>query len=126
MSDLTAAYDRLARGWTDEELAGRYREAKRRGDRLPECDQDHLIRRPIAMLATAVPACASLSVAIHVIHVLPATGTLALRNQLLRNAENNSAVALHRCHEALELDGQAHDTPQTSGCRPSTTPPQRC
>ena len=55
MSDLTAAYDRLARGWTHEGLAGRYRDAKRRG------------------------------------------------------AENNSAVALYRCHQALELDGQAHD-----------------
>ena len=109
MSDLTAAYDRLARGWTHEQLAGRYRDAKRRGEQLPECDQDHLIRRPIAMLASAVPACASLSVAIHVIHVLPATGALALRDQLLRNAENNSAVALYRCHQALELDGQAHD-----------------
>jgi hypothetical protein len=28
---------------------------------------------------------------------------------LLRNAENNSAVALYRCHKALELDGKAHD-----------------
>jgi hypothetical protein len=109
MSDLTAAYDRLARGWTHEELAGRYRDAKRRGEQLPECDQDHLIRRPIAMLASAVPACASLSVAIHVIHVLPATGAVPLRDQLLRNAENNSAIALYRSHEALELDGQAHD-----------------
>ena len=109
MSDLTAAYDRLARGWTHERLAGRYRDAQRRGEQLPECDQDHLIRRPIAMVASAVPACASLSVAIHVIHVLPSTGALPLTDQLLRNAENNSAVALHRCHQALELDGQAHD-----------------
>ena len=109
MSDLTAAYDRLARGWTREGLAGRYRDAKQRGEQLPECDQDHLIRRPIAMLASAVPACASLSVAIHMIHVLPPTGALALRDQLLRNAENNSAVALYRCHQALELDGRAHD-----------------
>jgi hypothetical protein len=108
MSDLTAAYDRLARGWTHDELAERYHEAKGRGELLPEHNQDHLIRRPIAMLASAVPACASLSVAIHVIHVLPATGALALRDQLLRNAENNSAVALYRSHEALELDGQAH------------------
>ena len=58
---------------------------------------------------SSVPACASLSVAIHVIHVLPATEALALRDELLRNAENNSAVALYRCHQALELDGQAHD-----------------
>ena len=109
MSDLTAAYDRLAHGWTHKQLADRYRDAKRHGERLPQSDQDHLIRRPIAILASAVPACASLSVAIHVIHVLPTTGALPLRDQLLRNAKNNSAIALSRCHEALELDGQAHD-----------------
>ena len=109
MTDLTATYDRLARRWTHEQLADRYREAKRLGEQVPECDQDRLIRRPIAMLASAVPACASLSVAIHVIHVLPATGAQALRDQLLRNAENNSAVALYRCHQALELDGHARD-----------------
>ena len=109
MSDLTAAYDRLACDWTHEELAGRYCDTKRRGERLPERNQDHLIRRPIAMLASAVPACASLSVAIHVIHVLPPTGALPLRDQLLRNAAIDSAVALYRGHQALELDGQAHD-----------------
>ena len=109
MSDLTAAYDWLARGWTHEQLAGRYRDAKRHGEQLPESDQDQLIRRPIAMLASAIPACASLSVAIHVIHVLPATGAPAPRDQLLRNAETNSAVALHRCRQALQLDGQAHN-----------------
>ena len=91
---------------------------------LPECDQDHLIRRPITMLATAVPACASLSVAIHVIHVLPITGAIALRDQLLRHAENNSAVALYRCHEALALDGQAHGYTAEEWYRPSTTSPQ--
>ena len=109
MSDLTAAYDRLAHGWTHEQLANHYSDAKRRAEQLPECDRDHLIRRPIAMLASAVPACASLSVAIHVIHVLPATGTPSVVGQLLRNAKNNSAVALYRCHQVLVLDGQAHD-----------------
>ncbi len=109
MSNLNAAYELLARPWTHEQLATHYSDAKRRGEQLPESEQDRLIRRPIAMLASAVPACASLSVAIHVIHVLPATGALALRDHLLRNAENNSAVALHRCHQALDLDGQAHD-----------------
>jgi hypothetical protein len=109
MSDLTAAYDRLARGWTHEGLAGRYRDAKRRGEQLPECDQDHLIRRPIAMLASAVPACASLSVAIHVLHVLPVTSDPGLVEQLLGNVEEHGAVVLHRCHRALELDGRAHD-----------------
>jgi hypothetical protein len=108
MTDLSATYDRLARRWTPEQLADHYHRAKRRGDELPECDQDHLIRRPIAMLATAVPACATLSVAIHMIHVMPATGDPGLVDQLFDNAEKSSAIALHRCHQALELDGAAH------------------
>src|SRR5262249_42221352 len=45
---------------------------------------------------------------IHVIHVLPAPGAPPLTDQLLRTAANNSAAALYRCHQALELDGQAH------------------
>ena len=109
MSDLTAAYDRLARGWTHEQLAGRYRDAKQRGEQRPECDQDHLIRRPVAMLATAIPACATLSVTIHVLHVLPATSDPGLVEQLLANAAERGAVVLHRCHQALELDGRAHE-----------------
>jgi hypothetical protein len=109
MTDLSATYDRLARRWTHEQLADQYHEAKRRGEELPECDQDHLIRRPIAILAAAVHVCAALSVAIHVIHVLPATGDPGLADQLADNAEKNSAVALHRGHQALELDGRAHD-----------------
>ncbi|MGO9976974.1 MAG: hypothetical protein ACLP01_30075 [Solirubrobacteraceae bacterium] len=109
MTDLSATYDRLARRWTHEQLADHYHRAKRLGEQLPECDQDHLIHRPIAMLATAVPACATLSVTIHVIHVMPATGDPGLVHQLFDNTEKTSAIALHRCHQALELDGRAHD-----------------
>lgn len=109
MTNLSATYDRLARRWTREQLADHYHRAKRHGEELPECDQDHLIRQPIAMLATAVPACATLSVAIHVIHVVPTTGDPGLVRQLFDNAERNSAIALHRCHQALELDGRSHD-----------------
>ena len=108
MSDLSADYDQLARSWTHEQLAGYYNEARRRGERLPECDQDHRIDRPVAMLATAVPAGATLSVAIHVLHLLPATSDPRLVDQLLGNAQENGAVVLHRCHRALELDGRAH------------------
>jgi hypothetical protein len=108
MTDLSTTYDRLARRWTYEQLADHFHRAKRRGEQLPECDQDHLIHRPIAMLATAVPACATLSVAIHVIHVMPPTGDPGLVHQLFDNAEKTSAIALHRCHQALELDGRAH------------------
>ncbi len=109
MTDLSATYDRLARRWTHEQLADHYHRARHHGEELPECDQDHLIRRPIAMLATAVPACATLSVAIHVIHVMPTTGDPGLAHQLFENVEKNSAIALHRCHQALELDGRSHD-----------------
>ena len=109
MTDLTAAYDRLARRWTHERLAGRYRDAKRRGEQLPECDQDHLIRRPIAMLATAVPACATLSVAIHVIHVLPATGAHASWTSCSATRRRTARSPSTAVTEALELDGRAHD-----------------
>jgi hypothetical protein len=109
MSDLSTDYDQLARSWTHEQLAGYYNEARRRGERLPECDQDHLIDRPVAMLAIAVPACATLSIAIHVLHMLPATIDPGLVDQLLANVQDNGAVVLHRCHRALDLDGRAHD-----------------
>ena len=110
MSDLSAAYQRLSRPWTHEQLADHYREANGRGERLSGGDEDPQICRPVAVLATAVPACASLSVAIHVIHVLPATrDTHGLVGELLGTAENSAAVALHRCDRALALDGRAHD-----------------
>ena len=108
MSDLSADYNRLARSWTHEQLADYYSRARRRGERLPECDEDHQIDRPVAMLATAVPGAATLSVAIHVLHVLPATSDCGVAVQLLENVEDNGAVVLHRCHRALELDGRAH------------------
>jgi hypothetical protein len=109
MTELSAIYEQLARPWTHEQLADHYLEAKRRGKRIPESDQDHLIRRPIATLATAIPACASLSVAIHVLHVLPATSDPGLVQQLLGRVEEHGAVVLDRCHRVLELDGRAHD-----------------
>jgi hypothetical protein len=109
MSDLSAAYEQLAGPWTHEQLAAHYRDAERRGEQLPECDQDPLIRRPVAMLATGVPACASLSVTIHVLHVLPATSDPGIVEQLLASAAERGAVVIHRCQQALELDGRAHD-----------------
>ena len=109
MSDLTSAYRRLARSWTHEELADLYGRATRGGDRAPQREPDLQIRRPVAMLASAVPPCATLSVAIHVIHVLPERGDGALVDRLLEHAETSSAVTLRRCHQGLELDGRAHE-----------------
>jgi hypothetical protein len=72
-----------------------------------EGEHDHLLRQPIALLATAIPSSASLSVAIHVVHVLPAKGR-GVAEQLLETAAQNAADVLHRCHHALELDSRAH------------------
>ena len=106
--NLSTAYEQIPQRWTPEQLADRYRSAKLQGERLTECEEIQFLPRPVAVLATAVPACATLSVAIHVIHVLREGGDPKLIDQLLDNAERHSAVVLHRCHRALELDGRAH------------------
>jgi hypothetical protein len=106
--DLNATYERLTRPWTHEQLAKRYEAANHRRERRPEDPQDDVLCGPIAILATAIPPAASLSVAIHVLHVLPATSDPRLVDQLLGNVGEHSAVVLHRCHRALDLDGQAH------------------
>jgi hypothetical protein len=64
--------------------------------------------RPIALLATAIPTAATLSVAIHLVHVLPDGARAKLADELLATAETNAADALHLCHRALEHDGLAH------------------
>jgi hypothetical protein len=108
MIDLGATYSRLAGPWSQGQLAEHYREANRRGEQAaPELQEvpDH----PISLLATAIPASASLSVAIHVLHALPTSARGELAKQLVDTAEKNAADVLHRCHLALELDGRAHD-----------------
>ena len=78
------------------------RAAAQRGQRTPSPE------RPIALLATAIPSAATLSVAIHLVHALPDSVRAKLAGELLDTAETNAADALHRCHRALELDGHAH------------------
>ena len=108
MIDLSDTYERLARPWSQQQLAERYQEAYHRGARLrPAADDD--LDRPIVLLATAIPPSASLSVAVHVFHALPAGAQCDLASQLVQTAETNAAAALHRCHRALELDAGGHD-----------------
>jgi GNAT superfamily N-acetyltransferase len=108
--DLSVTYQRLARPWSHEQLAERYQAASRpHGDRRPKDAYEDVLSRPIAALATAIPSSASLSVTIHVLHVLPASARDGLAEQLLDTAEENAAHALHRCHRALELDGADHN-----------------
>jgi hypothetical protein len=108
MIDLGATYSRLAGPWSHEQLAAHYREANRRGEQAVE-DVQEVPDRPISVLATGIPASASLSVAIHVLHVLPTSAPGELAQQLVDTAEKNAADVLHRCHLALELDGRAHE-----------------
>ncbi len=110
MIDLNATYQQLARPWTNEQVAARYQQmANRHGEGSHEEPDEERLSRPIAVLASAIPSAASLSVAIHVLHVLPATARGQLAEQLVDTAEENAADVLQRCHRALELDGQDHD-----------------
>ena len=108
MIDLSQTYRHLGRPWTHEELAVRYLAADARGGLLLGEAADAIPERPIALLATAIPSAATLSVAVHLLHALPDSVQDKLRGELLDTAETNAADALHRCHRALALDGDAH------------------
>jgi hypothetical protein len=107
--DLSETYRRLGHIWTHEELAVRYSAALRRGEQLLSESSNAIPERPIALLATAIPSAATLSVAIHLVHAIPGSARAKLAGELLDTADINAADALHRCHRALELDGHAHD-----------------
>jgi hypothetical protein len=106
--DLSQTYRDLGRSWTHAELAVRYAAASRQGGQLLGEASASAPQRPIALLATAIPSAATLSVAIHLLHALPTSVQDTLPSELLETAETNAADALHRCHSALELDGHAH------------------
>jgi hypothetical protein len=104
--DLEDTYRRLARPWSREQLAGFYREAGERGAQGFSTEDDH-VTRPLALLATAFPRAATLSVAIHMLHALPPQARGTVGKELVDTAEKNAAEALRRCHQALDLDGKA-------------------
>ena len=108
MVDLGATYKRLARLRSREELTAIYRDANRRGKervrQQPHTAPDH----PVAQLAAAIPPLTNLSVAINVLHVLPPVLDDELPHRLRVTIANNAAEGLHRCHLALELDGNTH------------------
>jgi hypothetical protein len=108
MSPVRAIYEKIARPWTHEELAKRFEGARRHAEAPSSSDCDDRVQTPVAILASAVPALAAVSVAIHVIHALPATSDRGLLDDLLLNVEKNADVALRRMHRALERDGLTH------------------
>ena len=108
MIDLSQTYRHLGRPWTHDELGARYAAANHRGEQLLSEAPRTAPDRPIAVLATAIPSAATLSVVIHLVHALPEGARAKLAAELLDTAETNAADALHRCHRALALDGHAH------------------
>jgi len=106
--DLSQTYRHLGRAWTEDELAVRYAAANRRGEQLLREAPGTVPERPIALLATAIPSAATLSVAIHLVHALSAGVQDKLAGELLDTAGTNAADALHRCHRTLKLDGLGH------------------
>jgi hypothetical protein len=119
--DLSETYRHLGHVWTHQELAVRYSAADRRGEQLLSESTHTIPERPIALLASAIPSAARLSVAIHLVHALPDSAQTKLAGELLATAEPNAADALHRCHRELELDGHAHNYTAAEWLRSSTT-----
>lgn len=105
MSDLDEIYKRLARTWQQDELAAWYRTAKSGDRRVRRGRRD--ADRALPMVATALPAAATLGVAVYVLHLLRVGAQGELARQLIENADRNAASALHHCHRALELDAAA-------------------
>jgi hypothetical protein len=107
VSDLSDIYHELARTWTHEELAVRYKAAADRGAR--DLDPAQVFERPIGLLATAVPRLLSLNVATYALHVLPSSASAesaTIVDELLSTLDITAAGSLHRCHQALELDAR--------------------
>ena len=108
MIKLGAAYRELARPWPAAELAHRYHAAYQRGARdLPAGENPP--GRPITLLATAIPRLISLAVAANVLHLLP-TSThdgAAIADELLATIDATATGSLHRCHLALQSDGES-------------------
>jgi hypothetical protein len=109
MLDLAATYEQLARPWTPEQLAAHYREANNRGKQARGPEPEDADGGPVSLLASAIPRFVRLSVAAHVLHVLPSTTGGEVAPQLLGTIDENATALLHLCHRALELDGRKHD-----------------
>jgi hypothetical protein len=107
MSDLGEIYTRLARAWPQEELAARYRAAEGSGAHVVKRGRRD-VDRPLQVVAAALPATATLGVAVYVLHLLRGGAQGDLAQRLVESANRNAASALHHCHRALELDGAAH------------------
>jgi len=112
MLDLPAAYRSVtSRPWPHDRLAGHDLAARQRGNGdLPVgrvAPADH----PIVFVADAMPRLTSLTVAAHLLHVLPPSEpSRETADELLQVVDAASAGSLHRVHLALAaVDQQQAD-----------------
>ena len=108
LTNLEAVYRQLARPWSADELAGRYHAAYERGaGDLPAGEEPP--DRPITLLATAIPRLISLAVAANVLHLLPTSTDdgAVVAEELIATIDATATGALHRCHLALQSDGES-------------------
>ncbi|HYB26095.1 MAG TPA: hypothetical protein VEF89_05740 [Solirubrobacteraceae bacterium] len=101
-------YRQLARPWPASELAEHYQAAYERGaGDLPPGEEPP--DRPITLLATAIPRLISLAVAANVLHLLPTSTDdgAAIAEELIATIDTTATGGLHRCHLALQSDGEA-------------------
>ena len=108
LTKLRALYRELARPWSDDELAERYQAAFERGaGDLPAGEEPP--ERPIMLLATAIPRLISLAVAANVLHLIPlsAHDDSVVAEELVATIDATAAGSLHRCHLALQYDGES-------------------
>ncbi len=108
MLSLDAVYRQLARPCPADELAERYHAAYERGaGDLPA--GEHGLERAITLLATAIPRLIRLAVAANVLHLLPTStrDALDVAEELIATIDATATGSLHRCHLALESDGES-------------------
>ncbi len=109
MSSLDPIYRRIARPWSADELADRYRAADEQGAADLPSDEEPP-DRPITLLATAVPRLISLAVATNVLHTLPDIAQESgsgLADELITTIDTTATGSLHRGHRALHADGHS-------------------
>src|ERR1700722_17749962 len=110
MVDLPVAYRSVAsRQWPHDRLAGHDLAARQRSiSDLPAgrvAPADH----PIVFVADAMPRLTSLTVAAHLLHVLPPSEpSRDASKQLLQTVDTASAGSLHRVHLALAAAEDQH------------------
>jgi hypothetical protein len=123
---LSQTYRHLGRAWNQDELAARYAAANRRGEQSRTGTPDTVPERPIALLATAIPSAATLSVAIHLLHALPDSVPDKLRASFSTPPRPTRPMPFSAATGRSSSTATRTATPPTSGSPSSKTSRARC